>query len=201
MSANLPEEQVAFLTQRARRLISLILSQENIEANISTEVLTSVTTFFLRDIYRIDEQQRGDISLAKFAGYWGFWIRKLKPISDAKDKEEDQNGVYHDINELVAIQFAVDIIVLLRAANPFNDNVWQTCDDDDKLKCNGVQCFKEYTLNYFGFHTNFFQNYITYSMRNRTFGPHHFSLMMESLMYSACVRSQFGSDLRKKLYV
>jgi hypothetical protein len=194
----LPKQQVAYLSNRCNRIIESILKQEGYEATVSKEILTAVTRFFLRDIYRIDEQQRGRISLSKFAGYWGFWIRKLKPISLAKDTKDPTKKELQEINELVAISFSCEIVNLLRDTAAFEDFVWQDCSGDDDINCDGSKCFNSYVNQFMAANRNFFLRYVHYSMRHRTFGPHHFVLFLEQLMFSACVRCQFSLDERKK---
>lgn len=195
-----PENQVAFLSYRARTLIKNILLKAGYDAAISDEILSSSTSFFLRDIYRLEEQQFEQISLAKFAGYWGFWIRKLKPISGAVrvGAEEKQTEV-QEINEIVSILFAIEIMKILREKAVFHDAVWSACQTHANTKCSGTKCLDDHAHVFFNFNKRFFLNYIHYSMRHRTFGPHHFALLMEQLLFSSCARIQFDSTARKAL--
>jgi len=67
-----PPNQVIFLKNVALRFIRPILGSLGVNATIDENLLEDVAAFFLRDIYRIDRQQKESISAAKFAGYWGF---------------------------------------------------------------------------------------------------------------------------------
>ena len=184
MKYMIPETQIAFLTERVEKIIISISINMGFKPEFSDELLEASTEFFLRDIYRLDEQQRGSITLAKFAGYWAFWIRKLKPIRSAKFISGDLKGKkVADVNEVVALQLAVNLVLMLRKSGPFEDAVRNSCKDKT---CDGTDCFEEYTGKYFAFNKSFFREYIMYSMRNRTFGPHHFSLLIENFVYSSC---------------
>lgn len=192
----LPKTQIAYLTKKSLIILNSIIENEGYEAQISKKVLTQATSYFLRDIYRLDEQQRGAVSLAKFAGYWGFWIRKLKPISPGRLKDNPESEEYPELNELAAINFAVEIIQLLRQSERFEDFVWRECREDNAQSCNGIVCFSMHVSTFFKANEGFFLDYIKHSLRVRTFGPHHFSLVLEQLIYSSCIRSQFGQQER-----
>jgi len=196
MISDVPDKQVAFLTAECETLCYSILDDLGVSAEIDGSVVSQLTTFFLRDIYRIDQQQRGSVSLAKHAGYWAFWIRKLKPISGAQHagdpylvKEELES-----INEVVAVFFAIQLVLDMREASSSDDMVRRKCIETEPDFCNGVECFQKYIKGYLNFEEGFFLKTIVYSMRNRTFGPHHFALLIEGLIYSACPKVNGISD-------
>ncbi|WP_373356941.1 hypothetical protein [Pseudoroseicyclus sp. CXY001] len=191
---SLPSDEIKFFADRSYTILGEILSSlgvREIEVNIDREINSEVTEFFLRDIYRIDKQQRGSVSIAKWAGYWGFWVRKLKPIklirpSTERGFENISNNDAANINELVALHFALEIAAAHRRYGNFQDRVLENCSRAQNGLCDGVECFWKYAERYLNFSDEFFIKYITYSMRNRTFGPHHFALLVENMIFSAC---------------
>jgi hypothetical protein len=195
MTPEVPEKQVAFLATECELVFQAILKDLGVIAKIDSKIVRQLTAFFLRDIYRIDQQQRGSVSLAKHSGYWGFWVRKLKPISGAKlDGDFLSAEELEFINEIVSIYFAIHLVQENRAREhditqirgQQSDMVRVQCSEDRPGHCSGTKCFEKYVKEYLNFNKRFFLNYITYSMRNRTFGPHHFALLIEGLIYSAC---------------
>lgn len=195
MRTEVPPKQTAFLAASCKKIVEQILDDLGVDAHIDHECILDLTEFFLRDIYRIDKQQRGSVSLAKLAGYWAFWIRKLKPISDAKPAhassfDTDEIGT---INELVAVHFSLELVIAHRRNGAFQDHVKDECDKIRSGTCDGVACVKKYADKYLNFKDEFFLKYIVYSMRHRTFGPHHFALLMENLIFSACDGIQVGN--------
>ena len=188
MQTHVPKQQIAFLSTRCTQIIEGILDDFGVDAEIDKEIVLDLTEFFLRDIYRIDRQQRGSISVAKFAGYWGFWIRKLKPLSQPKpiaDCVLEENEI-KAINEYVAVVYAVKFLIELRGGAVFDDHVSQRCREIESGACDGMKCVSQYTEKYMNFENRFFLRYIVYSMRHRTFGPHHFALLIETLIFGAC---------------
>jgi len=191
---SLPNNEVQFFADRSYRIINDILASLGLteaDFELDKDILVELAEFFLRDIYRIDKQQRGSVSIAKWAGYWAFWIRKLKPVS-IKDFSEDDghpNLTHEDVvhvNEIVALQFSLEIVAKYREFGTLEDLVFQKCKRVESGACDGVDCFWKYASHYLNFGEEFYSKYLTYSMRNRTFGPHHFALLLENIIFAAC---------------
>jgi hypothetical protein len=188
MPNSVPPTQIVFLRKTSKRIIKGILKSLQVKAKVDKDLLEEVAEFFLRDIYRIDRQQRESVSAAKFAGYWAFWVRKLKPISRATPltKAAKPFADARSINEIVALQFGIEILRHVRTVEGFSDNVRQECSNFIEGKCDGSSCLLAYARRYLTFDKNFYHDYIIYSMRNRTFGPHHFALLLENMTFSSC---------------
>lgn len=214
---DVPPYQVGSLSTICEIVIGEILKHHRIESDLCSNTLYNAAKYCLRDLYRIDAQQNSSITISKFAGYWGFWVRKLKPLSSAyflPELSEDgtyspenlgedgelstdykQKNVVENVNEIIALELAVNLIIELRKSaegiDPkfaFEDKVRDACTAIPGGKCNKVDCFMEYTKNYLFFDQNYHFDYITYSMRHRTFGPHHFVMLMDQMLYSSCTR-------------
>lgn len=188
MFDTVPQAQVIVLRDKSFSLISAILSSIKVEATIDKDILEDVAHFFLRDIYRIDRQQKSSISVSKFAGYWAFWLRKLKPISGPKalTDEAKKYSEARSINEIVSLQFGLEMLMKFRGSDGLSDNVMRSCKRKSEKLCDGSQCLKKYSEKYLDFDNEFYHEYIIYSLRNRTFGPHHFALLFENITFSAC---------------
>jgi len=188
MSTDVPDQQAAFLARHCLSIIGGILDDLGVTADINNDALLDCTEFFLRDIYRLDRQQRGSVSLAKYAGYWAFWIRKIKPLANANPTGE--TGFTNDdairINEIVAIRLALELVVVIREKGIFQDHVRENCLLVKSHQCNGVRCFLSFSKKYLEFNDEFYHKYLIYSMRHRTFGPHHFALLIENMVFAAC---------------
>ncbi len=199
-NVDVPKKQALFLSEECTEVFQVILENLGVDADIDQDLVDELAAFFLRDIYRIDQQQRGSVSLAKYAGYWAFWVRKLKPVSNPSYASDDPEEHYltrrelKSINEIVSVYFAIELVKdfrtreenVTRVRGQQEDVVRASCAKLKKGHCKGADCFKTHTERYLTFNNGFFLQYITYSMRNRTFGPHHFALLIESLIYAAC---------------
>jgi hypothetical protein len=186
-----PDDEQEFFAAKSSEVIEQLLASKGVEESeysLDDDVLLEIAAFFLRDIYRIDQQQRGTVSIAKWAGYWAFWIRKLKPISMTEIEQYSHITVEDavNINELIAVQFALEIVGSYRADAKFEDRVMLACSKAQERQCNGVDCFWKHAEKYLNFGDEFFLKYILYSMRNRTFGPHHFALLIENIIFASC---------------
>jgi len=114
-----PEDQVVKFSVATERALILALEQNGItEANFSLSPLRvkMLSFYFLRDMYRIEHEQNGKISATKFAGYWAFWIRKIKPIGSAFDPTNENFGTKTHlaekttINEVVAVDVGLNFL-------------------------------------------------------------------------------------------
>ena len=146
---SLPHNEIQYFADRSYRVVRGILASfgvEDGEAEVDRDILVEIAEFFLRDIYRIDKQQRGSVSIAKWAGYWAFWIRKLKPVSMAQiPGDQHYKSISIDdavnINERVALQFAYEIVAEYRENVGLEDLVFSHCSKAKAGECNGVDCF------------------------------------------------------------
>lgn len=157
----------------------------NVVYVLSRPILFEATYYFLRDINRIRAQQGDQVTAAKFAGYLGFWIRKLRPLSMAffVEETEPESEIVH-FNELVGLNLA--LVYLIEDGKGGGelafDPIRNSCDN---AECDGRQCLVKYVNLYLSLSSNY--DYIIYSMRHRTFGPHHLVSILEHLVFGACV--------------
>lgn len=185
----IPDYQVTVLFQIIKKILLNHLNERALHDRlyISDAILYETVLFWLRDLYKLDYQQRGNVSLSKYAGYLGFWVRKLKPVSNAFPSENTEpKAEITNINEIIALDISISVIIHeLRQddkSRSFLDTLSIRCE-----KCPGQSnCFSRYVKHYFSYNGRAKQHYLTYSMRSRTFGPHHFVNELDHLIYASC---------------
>jgi hypothetical protein len=191
-SESVSEEEVAALAAATENLVTEVSSGLGVSCDVSRKNIFSVAKYFLRDINRIRDQQDGSISSIKFAGYWGFWIRKLKPLSNAfrvSDHGKDPNNEIVEINELVALEISVAFIMrigILTEQKVVIDPIRGNCSLRKAGECDGAVCVKQSAIDFMTFSNKLNLRYIVYSLRHRTFGPHHFVTNLDHIVFDAC---------------
>jgi hypothetical protein len=148
---------------------------------ISEPKTLEVATFLLKDLLRLATYQDDEISSTKFAAYWAFWIRKLKPVRVAWKTVDTVRREVTDINERVAL--AVAFHFLRRRNGTRTDSIRKLCSRG----CDGATCWSDYLDRYTRFHNNQFSEYLVYSLGKRTFGPHHLCAVFDSLVFASCL--------------
>lgn len=177
------------------RLIRAALADRKVYIyDLSPSRLTQLAVRLTRDLARIKAAQGDQICLTKVAGYWAFWIRKVKPIVVAYDSahvgaaSRDSSAEIADINEKIALEFAVSYIQdhgrdPSRSFDPFRGDCTET-------SCDGKVCVRDLAQHTLHTHGNLFSNYVVHAMRFRTFGPHHFVMFLDQLLIASCYARQ-----------
>lgn len=184
------------LTVQILSAIDTALNDLGISAMVSPKCCREIAEFFLRDINRISEQQQESISLSKYHGYMGFWIRKLKPVSLAFPNSNQAGAIASpsegvddvdwdkeitDVNERIALR-----VVLNQIMNADSDESLDPVRRSCKVSCDKVSCVKLFSSEYFNAKGGQNMDYLIHSMRRRTFGPHHMAMLCEFIIFSSC---------------
>lgn len=191
MSEYVDVKEVAAIAVATRLLIRQITQELQIECQVSDKIVAELSKYFLRDINRLRERQSNRISCVKFAGYWAFWIRKLKPISLAfhvGSEKTTKDEVTH-INELVALEVSISYILKvgnLSHTETISDPIRGACRLRLAGNCDGISCVRQSAYDYVRFDDAANLKYLVYSMRHRTFGPHHFVTNLDHMVFGAC---------------
>lgn len=160
-------EEVIELASEIETAIRKYAELIDVKFDLSRPILFEVSYYFLRDINRIRAQQGDQVTAAKFAGYLGFWIRKLKPLSMVfQNGDDDLASEIVYLNELVGLQLALNYLIEDGKGQDEKlafDPIRRTCAEVD---CDGRRCLSEYINLYLSLTTNY--DYIIYSMRHRT---------------------------------
>ena len=191
-SESVAEDDVAALAAATESLLLEVSKRLGISSELSRKNVFNVAKYFLRDINRIRDRQDGSISAIKFAGYWGFWIRKLKPLSRAfkfGDSRDDYKKEIVEVNELVALEISVAFIVRIGSLVEHKvviDPIRGNCGCRNTGACDGAECAKQAAISFMKFNNYLNLRYIVYSMRHRTFGPHHLVTNLDHIVFGAC---------------
>jgi hypothetical protein len=192
MSESVSDEDTATIAAATKALIIEIAARLRVDCTVSDNAIIDLARFFLRDIQRIKEQQKDKVSSIKFAGYWGFWIRKLKPLSrafKAGDDITDPKNEIITINEVVALEVSLSFLLRISQFAQHDiviDVVRGACSKKNARTCNGSDCLRQATRDFMIFKNALNLKYLIHSMRHRTFGPHHFVTNLDHLVFSAC---------------
>ena len=181
-------DQYAAITHK---IVERILSATgDFEYELSPLRISHVSYYFMRDIYRLNDRQGGAITATKFAGYWAFWIRKIKPIRFAYDrshasyKTSKMASEVPEINERVGLELALSFLAGegKGTGESLHDQVRYVC----RKPCDGSACLHEYTRAFFTHHRGGMQEYLLYSLAYRTFGPHHLTMILDQMIFGSC---------------
>jgi len=146
---------------------------------ISEAKIAEVAECLLKDLQRLAIPQGNEIADTKYAAYWAFWVRKIKPVNIAWLDGEQKNEMT-DVNERAALELAMTTV---KKAGKHRDCIVRgKC----QLQCNGASCVEAYTNLYFTANRNQYSEYIVYSMGKRTFGPHHLCAVLDAILFAAC---------------
>jgi hypothetical protein len=182
-------DEYAAVTEAAIRRV--LRAMGDLEYQLSPQRLRDLSFHFLRDILRIKDRQSDAVAGTKFAGYWAFWIRKVRPILYAYDKESSHYNTdtqfaaeIPQINERVSLHFAISFLIEQRKDSDdfLLDPVRGTCGNN----CAGSNCLIEYSKKLLSHGRGSMFEYIIYSMSYRTFGPHHMTMFLDQLVFGSC---------------
>lgn len=118
-----------------------------------------------KDIYKIALYHPDGVEPLKAFGYMCFWVRKIKPIVNPT-----KNGnPFDQINELISIHLGAALCLRYARQHP---------DDVPNGDADAVKRRAQVLLN-----DNRRMDYLIHSMRYRTFGPHHYVMILQNIVY------------------
>ncbi|GEO40906.1 hypothetical protein GGE65_006530 [Skermanella aerolata] len=179
-------------------LIRRYLSQNRlIDANVSTALLYDVALHWKNDIINIEASKTVDVRPVEHAGYLAFWIRKLKPISqayyvsDLKAAEKigmavDPTSEIIDINEQAAIRLAFAHLAgccqygQIATYDTTSQELLILKYESDKFSAS----VQKYLGQKFELDGRTVMESIIYDMRYRTFGPYHLVHIFDQFIFS-----------------
>jgi hypothetical protein len=186
-----PEKIVNLYAAITHKVIDrIMIAMGDFDYEISPLRVADVSFYFMRDIYRLNDRQGGTITATKFAGYWAFWIRKVKPVLFAYDRSHSSYSTSKaaaeiaEINERLAFELAVSF--LAGEGKGTDDSLHDQVRLECKKVCDGSTCLHSYTKKFFSHHGGRMQEYLIYSMAYRTFGPHHMTMILDQMIFGSC---------------
>lgn len=177
-----------------------LLRKLGVDAHVSYLVVEEVAIHFWRDIERLYVTHHEQVHVTKSCSYIAFWVRKLKPISDAypvavlaasDDKPPSPDAEITDINEQVSVHLSLSLL--------------RNCIEDNRIiQISGVEtpgvieAFDKVSEDYLtseiedGMSMGLRFESMVYDMRFRTYGPHHLTHFLVHIMrdtYKECAGS------------
>jgi hypothetical protein len=212
MNENESERRIcAVMAPEIHSTICVLLDEMSVNAHVSYCAVEEVIIHYWRDLERLNAVHHEVIHPTKACSYLAFWVRKLKPVSDAFHERVveaidgkiavpeiigDKEILRHtheitDINEQVSIHLAVRLLRnCVRDGRAVELDGWkpgEIANVFDKVANNYLTSDLEDGIS-MGLR---FYN-IIYDMRFRTYGPHHLTQILTHI-----VREVY-SDCRKK---
>ena len=185
------------LAEHLNAKIKECLTQLRFEAKISMFRLMDVVHRWERDITRLQREQKNGVHPIKHIAYQAFWIRKLKPVSDAYrtadlDAAAEAGEQISPTREVVDINERLAILVAILYLQRFAERGLYPSPDANAEGATRVdpQLLQAYLTQYMRFPEGpdrkgtTYENLI-YNQRYRTFGPHHLTHIFDQVVFGA----------------
>lgn len=169
----------------------IVCDEMNVHANYSRALFHDLFLRYMSDIDKQSEHDDSDVRPAKRAAYLAFWIRKVKPISNAYYLDDiHQNGrntpwtsEIVDINERLAIRLAFWFICAFNQMGKLKIHK----NDDDKAIPFDEKIFKkvmsEYCNQKLGIDGKSVLETLIHDMRYRSVGPHNLAYLFDQFVF------------------
>lgn len=198
--ADRKEETIVNFAVETHAILYDMLQKDGISEHVISEPrVRQLSERLYRDLHRLGEAQEDSICITKVAGYWGFWIRKIRPIVSAYAVVGGEKIELPEINERIALQFAVSYV---RARGKRNQagKAYDPFRAECKVsECDGTACVSAYCDDGLSGKSRDLAAYAVHCMRYRTFGPHHFVMFLDQLIIGSCFayRAKLSAGLAK----
>jgi hypothetical protein len=202
LDTDLEQERCDALAPKLYDAIADILAKMFVNAHISYPIVEEVIIHFWRDLERLYAIHHELVHVTKACSYIAFWVRKLKPISDAypnsiidalaEDSLPPHFAEITDINEQVAIHLSIRLL-----RNCIRDH--RIIDKPDIKKSEILNSFDTVVDDYLtseiedGMSMGLRFESMIYDMRFRTYGPHHLTHFLTHIIrdvYKECEKLQ-----------
>lgn len=167
----------------------------NPETFLSDDRIFEVAKYALRDLQRIEYDQKNRVAISKYAAYVGFWFAKLKPINTVylvSDGTEPGEREIEDINERVVLTLIDRILLKIAYVDPdVVPAIWKNCE----IKA----CSREFSGHhvagacYFAKNRRFLtgfegrhSDYIVYCLRFRSVSPYFLVNYIDQSLQLSC---------------
>jgi len=132
----------------------------------SNQILIEIAENCARDLVKLSIYQNDEVNPIKTFGYICFWVRKLKPMEATTYGE---NAV-KDINEKLSIWLMEWLI---------DEFYSEFANDAEHLKAKVIRKRFKKLIN-----SPERMTYLVHCLRNRTFGPHHYALLLDQITHT-----------------
>lgn len=159
---------------------------------ISEEGALQVASYALRDIRRLEQDQKKGVSVSKYVAYVGFWLGKLKPVGKVSLNRNHQTDEILDINERLVLPLMDRLLLMMARANPaiwpspWRDCSVTACTRDFSGKPVRGECYRIKNRAYRKAYQKRYSDYIAYGLRHRALSPYHLVSYLDQAMYMSC---------------
>ncbi len=179
-------------------LIEILEDEIKCVGDVSLKACCEVIIHHSRDVGKLFDVQPKGVEATKFIGYLAFWVRKIKPLSNAysivdvaevlDDENKDPDISWKEItqiNELASIEI-VKRLLHSYVVNPDSKLISGSPDVRLQVADRALAIMDGY-LTIDTAHDEFknFKDIMVYDMRFRTFGPHHMVHIINHILYAA----------------
>ena len=162
------ENRAAEISVMAASLIPKTLKSYGVDSHYpSIEGIDFMAYNCAKDLEKIAIYQKDQVDPLKTYGYFGFWIRKVKPIEQATRYERP----FKEVNEWLSLWVVVALV---------------TRHYREKAGDNPVK--RDYARHISQKFTDLLNDprrtdYLIHCLRSRTFGPHHYVFLLQQMVY------------------
>jgi hypothetical protein len=196
-STELPpkNQSVSFAAILEKLIRRALEAQDATDFTLSRERVLDVSRYFLRDMYRVETAEEGELSVTKFCAYLTYWIARLKPISVAylpahpSYSADKALSEVVDINEDMAIELGLLFVVTPvtnLSSTPLDDHIRSHCSQLAGGQCDGAACIRAHIQFFFEFHNRFFETNLKYNMKTRLTSPHFYNALYDHIIFGCC---------------
>lgn len=165
LNAVVSEEAVLY-ARDIEKLVDSLLKELRIDYNeVPRTYLEEAAYNAAKDIYKMALYHPDGLEPLKTFGYMCFWVRKIKPVLGATR----QGKPCREVNELLSIHMAASLCVRYSALYP--EDIPNRDKDAVKRRAKAFLGDKRR------------MDYLVHCMRYRTFGPHHYVMILQNIVY------------------
>jgi|SRR5580698_3801460 hypothetical protein len=160
---------------------------------VSPEKLLEAVRYALRDLDRLEVDQKQEFSITKYVGYLGFWFAKLKPLTNVQLRAEGVGTTsveVLDVNEKVVFPLLRRLLLrMTRKAQEMVPALWRTCSN---VKCAKAgdgklgKCFFKKIDAFLVALGGRYHEYLFYTLRYRPASPYILVAVLDQAMHFSC---------------
>lgn len=157
------------ITEKLERTVPKVLAKYGIDWHeFEPGCFDEVAANTAKDLEKLAVYQNESVDPHKQIGYSAFWIRKLKPIKVAHSRD---NKVFSCVNEHLSLWLACEQLI-----SHLDTQAETKGDPARRIRDQIVERIGKFLKDTKGI------NYLIHCMRSRTFGPHHYVILLRQFV-------------------
>lgn len=164
------EARAAEIRRLSDKLIPQLLESYGVDISSLSNVLMNEAAYnCAKDLEKIAIYQKDQVNQLKTFGYFGFWIRKIRPVEQATR----YGSPFKEVNEYLSIWVIVSLV----------SRHYKFIANKDKSKSREAAAAIAALESLVSDAKRL--EYVVHCMRSRTFGPHHYVIMLQQMIGTA----------------